>query len=946
MISFLKSTPMKTKVYCLSVLFIFLFAGLLPAREVPVDVAKRVAVNFYSERNFKYPPSKVKEFQFTNSSTVKRGAENLFYLFDVSGDAGFVIVSADDLVRPVIGYSFEGHYNLENPPPALAQFMRNMEDQVAYVISQGIAPEAKVALDWDRYGSPDFLPDRNIMDVGPLITVNWDQGCYYNEMCPTDYTATGNCYHALTGCGATAMAQIMKYYSYPSQGTGEHGYDHATYGYIYANFGASTYDYSSMPASVTSSNAEVAKLIFQCGVAQDMDYGPTSSGSYATAIDAAFKAYFDYSADAQWKLLQDYTLAAWQTMLRAELDASRPVLYRGADANNNNGHFFNCDGYQGTDYFHINWGWSGNSNGYFLIDNLAPGSYNFSYYQMAIFNLHPNQAPPPLNPVMDFEAIPDFSLTFDPWTVSDMDGDSTYGIQNHVFLHNYEPYAYIAFNPAHVTPAMTDAAIQPHAGARFGACFSATTPPNNDWFISPKFLASNNTVFSFWVKSYTGDYGLERYNVAVSTTNNNPSSFTIISGSTPLLAPLAWTQKTFSLAAYNNQQIYVAIQCVSSDAFIFMIDDLAVTTGSTPALTADFTADQTNITVGSSINFTDQSTGNPTTWTWSFPGGTPSTSTLQNPSNILYNTTGTYDVSLTVTNGSSSNTKTVAGYITVGGAVAPSYWAEDFESLSDFTLDFSPAFVNDADGDSTYGIQNHVFLHNYEPFAYIAFNPAQVVPSMASDAALQPHSGQRFGACFSSSMGANNDWFITPRIQLKSSGQFSIWVKSYTSQYGLEKYNVGISTTNTNPGSFTLLNGTTALEAPTGWTKKTFDLSAYNNQTVYAGIQCVSSDAFIFMIDDVSITGSVGIEKDADNSGISIYPVPARDEIYINFARQDVKDPHLSLFNNVGTCVARMDAAGITTGQIKFRLPLLPGGIYYLEIKDESGTAIRKVVIQ
>jgi hypothetical protein len=143
------------------------------------------------------------------------------------------------------------------------------------------------------------------------------------------------------------------------------------------------------------------------------------------------------------------------------------------------------------------------------------------------------------------------------------------------------PMAFICFNPATVVPAMTDALIQPHGGQKFGACFSATDPPNCDWFISPKIQLLKGGNFSFWVKSYTNAYGLEKYRVGVSTTTNNPADFTFISGSSPLLADTTWTRKSFNLSDYNDQQIYVAIQCVSDTAFIFMIDDLEVDPGDT-----------------------------------------------------------------------------------------------------------------------------------------------------------------------------------------------------------------------------------------------------------------------------------------------------------------------------------------------------------------------------
>ena len=180
--------------------------------------------------------------------------------------------------------------------------------------------------------------------------------------------------------------------------------------------------------------------------------------------------------------------------------------------------------------------------------------------------------------ILDFEAQEDWSLTFDPWTVNDVDGCITYPIDQVTFPHSGEAMAYIAFNPATTTPPITDPDMQPHGGVRFGACMAAADPnfQNDDWLISPPVALGMNSSLTFWAKSYTDAYGLERYNVLVSTTDNDPASFASISGPTYLEAPLDWTEMYYDLSAYDGQTIYVAIQCVSADAFIFMVDDISI----------------------------------------------------------------------------------------------------------------------------------------------------------------------------------------------------------------------------------------------------------------------------------------------------------------------------------------------------------------------------------
>ncbi|MDD3702246.1 MAG: PKD domain-containing protein [Bacteroidales bacterium] len=203
----------------------------------------------------------------------------------------------------------------------------------------------------------------------------------------------------------------------------------------------------------------------------------------------------------------------------------------------------------------------------------------------------------------DFESYPDFNLQFPPWTTVDVDNSNTYSIENVSFPNEGQPMAFIIFNPSQTTPPITDAGITPHSGSKFAASFAAVSGPNNDWLISPQLTLGTNSSVSFWVKSYTAQYGLERYKVGVSTTNTNPSSFTIISGSSYLTAPAdQWQQKTFDLNAYNGQSVYVAIQCVSDDAFIFMVDDFVLTTTASANLPTVSTAEVSNITATTALS--------------------------------------------------------------------------------------------------------------------------------------------------------------------------------------------------------------------------------------------------------------------------------------------------------------------------------------------------------
>ncbi len=171
-----------------------------------------------------------------------------------------------------------------------------------------------------------------------------------------------------------------------------------------------------------------------------------------------------------------------------------------------------------------------------------------------------------------FESYSNFALSFSPWTLVDVDQSSTYGIQNVSFPNSGSPMAYIIFVPSATTPPVTGA--NPHSGIKEAASFASINPPNNDWMISP--LLHNPIELQFWARSFTDQYGLERFRVGVSTTGTNPTDFTIISGENPVEAPVTWTGYTYPLTDYMDSDIYIGIQCISNNAFMFLVDDVMV----------------------------------------------------------------------------------------------------------------------------------------------------------------------------------------------------------------------------------------------------------------------------------------------------------------------------------------------------------------------------------
>jgi PKD repeat protein len=774
----------------------------------------------------------------------------------------------------------------------------------------------------------------------PMIATIWGDGCLYNAGCPVDTASHATCLHVPAGSGAVAMAQLMKYYRFPAHGYGEHGYQNPPYGIQYANFGNTNYLWDLMPDSLTAGNDVLANLIYQCGVAQDMAYSSLQSLSTPAAIDTALVKYFGYPKASGWKFKSDFPPSTWMAMMKTELDASHPLIFAASNSTGTRKLYCICDGYQGDSLFHFNFGQSGVNNGYYYLGTLTPGGENFSFNQMALFNLAPS---PPVSGslTMDFETVSDFSVTFGNWTVKDADQHDTYGITGYSFPHQTEPMAFLCFNPAGVTPSMAaDQAIQPHGGLRFGACFSSNPPSNSDWFISPQVQLGVNGSFSFWVKSYNNVYGLDTYEVAVSVTDNSPASFTVISGTQPLETTTSWVKKTFNLTGYNNQKVYVAIHCVSNDHFLMMIDDLEVKPQASTTLSADFMADKTSIRIGETVNFTDQSAGAPSSWTWKFPGSMQGTSSLQNPETIKYTAAGTYAVSLKVSNGPLSDSITKTAFIKVSGY--PVTVTQNFETLNDFSLSFTPWTTVDGKGGNTYGIQSVYFPNNYLPMAFIAFNPSKTTPAMTN---MVAHSGERIGCSFSSipPLNPNNKWLISPRVSLGLNPRIEFWVRTYNSQFGSEKYNVAVSITDQDPSSFIPV---TALpeSAPDDWGLKVYSLTDYANLDVYVGIQCVTNDGFIFMIDDIYITSSLGVEDVRSPGKFLVYPNPARDYLNIKCSGSESSMIKIEMISPLGEPV-RTWLEVPANGNIRLDMQNVRQGVYLMRITDGKQQVTRKVSI-
>lgn len=372
-----------------TLLLVFIFFHLLipgvSAKKVDPVAAQTLATNFYFERCLLSGHKLRQPAQLILSYTRFSADEEVYYAF--SSDKGFIIVAADDDVYPVLAYSFEGKFPERKMSPEFKFWMDTYEDQIIHVRENNLSADERITAVWSLYSGGY---DHNLCDKGttksvePLLMSTWDQGTFYNSLCPED--AAGPDGHVWSGCVATCMAQVMYYYRYPQQGAGSHGY-YSDYGYLYADFGSTTYNWDLMQNDINSNyNYDMALLQLHCGIAIDMGYSPDGSGAYMYDDVYAMINNFGYSPSTELFYKNDYSDTQWANMIIDDLDSKMPVQYAGYGEDG--GHAFVCDGYQGTDYFHFNWGWSGSYNGYFYLNNLNPG-YTFNHGQQVILNSYP-----------------------------------------------------------------------------------------------------------------------------------------------------------------------------------------------------------------------------------------------------------------------------------------------------------------------------------------------------------------------------------------------------------------------------------------------------------------------------------------------------------------------------------------------------------------------------
>ncbi len=365
------------KVYMRTVMLLACLAGAIlavNAADVDQASAQEIAQRFFKAGNHGKLMSSSATMRMVHAEpSMERAAATDYYVFNATDGSAFVIVAGDDRVGDVLGYG-EGCIDMDNLTCGMRWLLNDYRNQMEYLYA---TPTAQT-----------LGPSRSEVTVMPLLSCLWSQSEPYYNQCPI-YQGE----RSVTGCIATAMAQVMYYWKYPNQLPALSGYVTRSHGINVSSLPSTTLDWDNMIDSyigdytVEQANA-VAKLMRYCGQASRMDYSPDGSGAYVYQQLQGMSS-FGYGNHASRLERKNYTIEEWDSLVLDDLVAGRPVLYSGSDPLAG-GHAFVVDGYY-DGLFHLNWGWAGTGNGYFRLNGLVVRGYSFQASQEILHHIYPRQ---------------------------------------------------------------------------------------------------------------------------------------------------------------------------------------------------------------------------------------------------------------------------------------------------------------------------------------------------------------------------------------------------------------------------------------------------------------------------------------------------------------------------------------------------------------------------
>ena len=359
---------------CTIVFFIALLTMSISATPIDVEQAQRVALSFLKSNSSQTRTSELAlTLVWSDAGSVTKSVGSVqdatFYVFNRQDADGFVVVAGDDAVYPILGYGMQQLFEKDSMPLNLRKWFESYQRQINWIRDNKQEASKEISVAWSqlRQGTMQ-LKSGGIS----LTTVLWDQMTPYNNLCPVV-----NSQRTPTGCVATSTSIAMQYHKWPDVGQGSHSYTSQTYNLSLSATFDTPYQWNNMPSTYTAGQytaeqaQNIATLMYDAGVMSDMNYAPGNSGALTLTAAQGLVNYMKYDKSLHVLQRENYQTAEWESIIKGELDDNRPVIY-GGENDKNEGHQFIIDGYNEADYYHVNWGWSGLANGYYLLSVLEP----------------------------------------------------------------------------------------------------------------------------------------------------------------------------------------------------------------------------------------------------------------------------------------------------------------------------------------------------------------------------------------------------------------------------------------------------------------------------------------------------------------------------------------------------------------------------------------------
>ena len=390
------------KHYTLAVLTLLAASLHATAKEITPQQALAIATRYVTPDTHTSAPART----FSVADAESQLTAQPFYAFCDASGKGFVIISGDDCVTPVLGYSTTGSFDEANMPIQMREWLQSVSAEIDRQRTEGGGTARTLAA---------IDPNPTVI-VPALLTTQWDQTYPYNRQTPTI-----NDRNTYTGCVATATAQVMRYHRWPEKGMGSVAYDTPSYDKkrMEIDFTLSEYDWDNMldkynlyAENWTSRQAQaIGTLMRDVGAACHLAYGTNGTSGFSNDVAIALMRHFGYNAEFHFK--SDYSTTTWMQMIKTQLNAGQPVIYSGVGINGG-GHEFVVDGYDSNGYLHVNWGWSGDGDGFFALANF--GSHNYCLYTDAVFATPDRTSTTPSDFQTPLWAVYDIGRGFKPLT--------------------------------------------------------------------------------------------------------------------------------------------------------------------------------------------------------------------------------------------------------------------------------------------------------------------------------------------------------------------------------------------------------------------------------------------------------------------------------------------------------------------------------------------------